>query len=127
MYAYAHARDVKLITVTTIAGVRSEISEKTPTGNGLITSLATGFKSMTKPAPFSFIWKPEKNVPAALFTSLKYGEDFSFELRILELDGDNLRSSFHFNFYQCKFLKSRIQRGKVKVDGTYGIFEKSPD
>jgi hypothetical protein len=127
MYAYAHARDVKVITVTSIADWHHEIADKTPVGDGVITRLATSFKNAPKPAPFNFTWKPDKNIPATLFTSLKYGEEFTLELSIAGTDGDNnTRVVLHFNFYQCKFMKARIQRGRVKVEATYLLFEKSP-
>ncbi len=129
MYAYAHARDVKVITVTSIADFRNEITEKTPIGKGAITNLGTGFKNMKTPAPFNFTWKADKYVPATLFTTLKSGEDFTLELRIAEVDdSNNTKTSFNFNFYQCKLLKARIgSGGKVKVEATYGLFEKSPE
>ncbi len=129
MYAYAHARDVKVITVTSIADFRNEISEKTPSGNGVITDLATSFKNMKTPAPFNFTWKADKHVPATLFTALKYGEDFTLELTIAEVDDNNSpRTRFDFNFYQCKFMKARVRSGgKVKVEATYGLFRKSPE
>lgn len=128
MYAYADARDVKNITVTSIASFRNEISEKTPSGNGAITRLASDFKHMKTPAPFKFTWKPEKLIPKTLFTALKYGEEFTLELRIKETgDNDKLQTSFHFDFHQCKFMKARMKGDKVTVEATYGHFSKSPD
>lgn len=127
MFAYAHTpKDVKSIIVTSIADFRNEINAKTPIGTGAITTLATGFKSMKTPAPFNFTWKPDKSIPKTLFTSLKYGDSFTLELRIREADGNNnLKARAHFNFYQCKFMKAQTRGdGTVKVDASYGLFEK---
>lgn len=127
MFAYAHTpRDVKVITVTSIGNFRNEIHGKTPPGTGTITNLATSFGNTKTPAPFNFTWKPDKHIPKSLFTSLKYGDDFTLELRIREVDGnDNLKARAHFNFYRCKFMKARTKGdGTVKVDASYGLFEK---
>jgi hypothetical protein len=128
MYAYAHTpNEVKVITVTSIADYRNEISEKTPVGSGVITNLGSVFKSMKSPAPFNFTWKSDKHVPKTLFTSLRYGTEFTLELRIQERDDkDNLKASFYF--YQCKFQKARVKSGGViKVEASYGLFRKEPD
>jgi hypothetical protein len=130
MYAYAHTpNEVKVITVTSIADYRNEISEKTPVGSGVITNLGSVFKSMKSPAPFNFTWKSDKHVPKTLFTSLRYGTEFTLELRIQERDDkDNLKASFYFNFYQCKFQKARVKSGgAIKVEASYGLFRKEPD
>ena len=126
MFAYAHTpNDVKVITVTSIADFRNEINGKTPLGAGTITKLASTFGNMKTPAPFNFTWKPDKYIPKTLFTSLKYGDEFTLELRIREVDGkDNLKARALFNFYQCKFQKARTRGdGTVKVDASYGLFE----
>jgi hypothetical protein len=136
MYAYAHTpTDTKSITVTSIADFRNEISEQTPSGNGMITKLASSLKNSNggsdgeKRAPFNFTWKADKHVPATLFTTLKPGATFTLELRIGETDDKGvIVNGFNFNFYQCKFIKSRIRSGgKVKVEATYGLFRKLPD
>jgi hypothetical protein len=130
MYAYAHTpNDTKVITITSIADFRNEISSKTPAGTGTITNLANTFGNMKTPAPFNFTWKPDKYISKTLFTSLKYGDEFTLELRIREVDGkDNVRSHAYFNFYQCKFMKARSRGdGTVKVDASYGLFRRPPE
>ncbi len=129
MYAYAHARDTKNINVLSIADYRNELSVQTPSSSGLITAMGEVFKNMKRPAPFIFVWKAEKLIPETLFTTLKRGEEFSLDLRILEIDEKgNSRSSFHFDFAQCSLIKTRILSGRrVKVEATYNYFRKSPD
>lgn len=130
MYALAHLPlTEKNITVTSIADFRNEISVKTSTGNGAVTDLGSSFKNMNTPAPFNFTWQADKTIPEAFFTTLRYGDTFSFELRIQEFENKKTRrSTSKFNFYNCTFFKARILGGrKVKVEASYGSFDKEPE
>lgn len=123
MWAWAHAGQDRKITVTTISDYHTEVSEKTPSGNGEVTALAKIFEQMKRPAPFIFIWKPDKGAPASLITSLKPGDSFSFDLRILDL---TTRASFDFNFNECKLLRSKFVGSSMKVEATYTSFDPYP-
>lgn len=129
-YAYAHARDVKVINIFSIADFRTELSEKTGTNDGAVTGLKNIFEAMNKDdrrAPFNFTWKPDKHIPASFFTSLKRGEDFTLELRIRIVDDSNsVKFGTNWNFYQCQYQKSsRRSGGMYKVDASYGLFRPS--
>ncbi len=129
LYAYAHTREVKNINLFSIADWRNEVSEKTTPDTGAVTTLAASFKAMNvddKRGPFSFIWKPDRYVPASHFSSLKPGEDFTLELRIQLID-DSKSVKFHtnWNFYQCHYQKSRRKGGMHKVEASYGLFRPS--
>lgn len=125
MYAYAMASDTKLIDIISIGDYHNEISEKTKAEAGVVTNIGKVFKTIKKPAPFHFIWVPNKNIPKTLFTGLKKDEHFYMDMRIQIRDGDNLRSVFYFNFHECKYQKSQNVKGGVKVFGTYDGFDMS--
>ncbi|HLA96268.1 MAG TPA: hypothetical protein VK612_11150 [Pyrinomonadaceae bacterium] len=129
LYAYADGSvGTRVIQLYSIGDWRNEISEKTDTDSGAITSLSGTFKAMKLPAPFNFTWKPNKDVPASHFSSLKYGAEITLELRIQVKEGDNVRSSHHFNFLQAKYLKSkRVKGGMHRVEASYNYFEVSAE
>ena len=136
MYAYAHTPStVKVITVTSIADFRNEISEKTPSGNGAVTDLAASLQGANggargeRRSSFNFTWKPSKEVPASLFTALKADADFTLEIRLAETDAQNSPiNRFDFNFYQCRLMKARRRSGgNVQVEASFGLFRKSPE
>jgi hypothetical protein len=125
MYAYAMASDTKVIDIISMGDYHNEISNTSKAEAGVITSIGTVFKNMKKPAPFFFIWVPNKNIPKTLFTALKSDESFYLDMRIQILDGDSVRSGFYFNFHECKLQKSRNVSGGVKISATYGGFDMS--
>lgn len=129
LYAYAHTRDVKVIDLFSIADWRNEISEKTKPDTGVVTTLESSFKAMNandKRGPFSFIWKPNKHIPASHFAALKPGEDFTLELRIQLIDeSKSVKFSTRWNFYQCHYQKSRRKGAMHKVEASYGLFRPS--
>lgn len=125
MYAYAMASDTKVIDIISLGDFHNEISNKSKAEAGVIKSIGTVFENIKKPAPFHFIWVPNKNVPKTLFTALKKDESFYLDMRIQIRDGDNLRNVIYFNFHECKYQKSQNVSGGVKVFGTYGGFDMS--
>src|SRR5688572_7287063 len=90
MYAYAMASDTKVIDIISLGDFHNEISGKTKVEPGVITNIGEVFKKINKPAPFYFIWMPNKNIPKTLFTGLKSDEHFYMDMRIQIRDGDNL-------------------------------------
>ncbi len=125
MYAYAMASDTKVIDIISLGDFHNEISGKTKVDPGIITNIGEVFKKIKKPAPFHFIWVPNKNIPKTLFTALKSDESFYLDMRIQIRDGDNLRNTFYFNFHECKYQKSQNVSGGVKVFANYGGFSMS--
>ena len=119
LYAYAHTRNVKRIDIMSIGDWNYQLSTQSPAGVGRITQLVAIFEKK-KPAPLIFTWKPDKYIPAAHFTALKNGEDFSLDLRISGTDG----SFFYLFFAQCKFMKALTKSGTVTVEATCNNFSK---
>ncbi|MCC7308123.1 MAG: hypothetical protein IT173_11195 [Acidobacteria bacterium] len=123
-WMFAQAGDgamTRNITVTSIANNQQEVSEKTLSANGAISSPAAMFKNAKRPAPVIFTWKPDSNgAPKSLFAPLFDRGEFALELRIVD---SNSRASFHFNFYRCKLFRSQPTRdGQIKIEATYMFF-----
>ncbi len=125
MYAYADVRSTKVIDIISLGDWHNEISSKTKVAPGVVTNIGQVFKNMKNPAPFNFTWVPNKGVPKSFFTTLKSGYDFTLEVRIQIREGDSPTSISYFNFYQCKYQKSQVVSGGVKVFASYGLFDMS--
>ena len=122
MYAWAgNGGMTRNVTITSIANNQKEINEQTSPGAGVITSLESMFKVAKRPAPFSFVWKPENGTPRTLFRSLFNNGEFALELRLAE---SSSKTTAEFNFYGCKLLKppQTAGNGHMKIEATYKSF-----
>ncbi len=83
LYALVHGNGLdKMMDIFSVGNFQYELSEKTIAWDGDLLKLQESFKAMITPAPMNFSWRPNKHFPATLFTSLKPGHEFTFELRV---------------------------------------------
>lgn len=122
MYAWAgNGAMTRNVQIGSIANNQNEINEQTTPAPGVILTLETIFNAAKRPAPFSFIWKPQKEIPSSMFRLLFDNGEFALELRIVEPSSG---AGGEFNFYRCKLLRRHpISNGNLKIDATYMSFQ----
>src|SRR5688500_20282973 len=125
LHAQVHGKGLdKMMDIVSVGNFQNELSEETTAFDGSLLKLYDTFKAMKTPAPMNFSWRPSKHFPASLFTSLKTGHEFTFELRVQIRDQNkNLKGKWRLNFYSCKYQKSYQKNGKIKVEATYNSFD----